>query len=46
MLRMDSEHLLGRLLWFTCGAVWLRPWLQKLLLAAPLAVDDVPSCEP
>ena len=47
MLRMDSEHLLGRLLWFTCGAVWLRPWLQSFysLLHKPLTTCRLVNLE-
>ena len=28
MLRKDLDRLLGLLLWATCAAVWLRPWLR------------------
>ena len=40
MLRKDLERLLGLLLWFTCGAVWMRPWLQTFysLLHKPLTL--------
>ena len=48
MLRKDLERLIGLLLWFTCGAVWLRrPWLQTFysLLHKPLTTCRLVNLE-
>eukprot|EP00435_Cladocopium_sp_Y103_P069545 s709_g33.t1 len=31
--RKEFQALIGRLVWFTSGASWLRPWLQPLFFA-------------
>ena len=41
--RKRVEKVIGELMWFTCGALWLRPWLSEFycLLRRPRAVTPL-----
>ena len=45
--KIELERLIGLLVWFTHGAVWLRPWLSEFyrLLYKPQAVTRLLALE-